>query len=65
MQAHHFCDICKKLGKKKLNRGKHSNLPEFEVFKDYPALFEHNRKHHFVCDRKTDFCSALVFESGP
>ncbi len=38
---HHFCDMCKKLGRKRMERGKHINLPEYEVYRDFNELRKH------------------------
>eukprot|EP00347_Sterkiella_histriomuscorum_P003040 403365821 len=66
VQDHHFCDICKRQGKKKArDKQKFSNLPEFEVFRDFLEIREHHAKKHFVCDFATELCQTLVFEDGP
>lgn len=65
MKDHHFCDLCKKLGKKIINKGRFVNMPEFEVYKDYDHLKKHYKKEHFFCDKSTDYCQSLVFETGP
>jgi hypothetical protein len=51
IQDHNFCDICKKQGKKRvMEKGKFTNLPEYEVYRNYEELVEHFKKKHFTCD---------------
>lgn len=63
---HHFCDLCKKQGKKKLqlNKSKHINVPEYEVYRDYLEIRKHQEKEHFVCNEILETCRLLVFESA-
>jgi hypothetical protein len=39
--GHHFCEVCKKHGKKIAQKGKNINLPDYEVFRDILELRKH------------------------
>ncbi|CDW74696.1 potential zinc ring finger protein [Stylonychia lemnae] len=66
LKDHHFCDICKKQGKKRnMEKNKYTNLPEYEVYKDFTELRDHHTKRHFTCEFKQEYCLNLVFEDGP
>jgi len=64
--AHHFCDLCKKLGKKKINLSKSRfvNVPEYEVYRNIEDLRKHQNKEHFACTKSYDICKLAVFESA-
>ena len=63
---HHFCDLCKKLGRKKVvsSKSKLINLPEYEVYRDWLELRKHQQREHFVCNKTFEACRILVFESS-
>jgi hypothetical protein len=63
---HHYCDMCKKLGKKKImqDKGKFINMPEYEVFRDWLELRKHQEKEHHICDKPSEACRVLCFESA-
>jgi len=58
--------MCKKLGRKKVmqDKGKFINMPEYEVFRDWLELRKHQEKEHHVCDKPSEACRVLCFESA-
>lgn len=58
-QKHYFCDVCKKLGKKK--RNKQTGLIEFTVYRDIEELRTHYRKKHYTCRKNLPVCVDLAF----
>lgn len=64
---HHFCEVCKKLGKKRVqnSRTRHITLPDYDIYRDLNDLRKHQEKEHFVCDQLgNDLCRVQVFESS-
>lgn len=66
MKDHYFCDVCKKLGKKRrdLLEKKRHNMPEYEVYRDLEELRKHYKKKHLVCDYPNMECIHMVFEDS-
>mmetsp|Transcript_35927 Transcript_35927/g.55180 ORF Transcript_35927/g.55180 Transcript_35927/m.55180 type:complete len:103 (+) Transcript_35927:1128-1436(+) len=56
---HYYCDVCKKLGKKKKNSK--TGQVEYTVYRDVEDLRSHYKKDHYVCKKGHLDCLDLAF----